>query len=484
MKRQHGITVLKYTKGKIWLLVFPLIRGLISLKFDFKYWIKNAYLDIFVILFIFGLAWIRWLFTKYKFCKKEIYVIKGVIFKSEKVIPYSAITCAAYHQSFFLKPFKAVEIYLSTDHNIGKKRGENCDIQLVISEIDYLQIYKKMTNSFSDKKLLYKASRRELLLFSIIFSSALSGIIYIGVILFYGKRIVENKIDDINLSVISGIGELVELIKKYSETAISFSVILILIIASGRFVSFLIRKLHHTHFEIYKIRRDLLIKNGCFLNWKYYVKSSKINCVDLQQNLLMKITKTASAHISCTGYGMRKNELPVLVPMATKRHIRELISEVFSDFTRSNILLRTKKSYITAYVWLPVVLIFGLLIVMKIMKDNFSEWSAAINFFAVMFELPAVYLLAVKLSAKFSTGIGISSKLITVSYCRAYRFHTIIVPKKKVLYINIRRTLFQRISGCCDVIIYTRGERVQGHKVRGLRLSEANLFVENYDLIV
>lgn len=62
----------KNAAKNIWLLVFPLLRGIRTFTLDFNAfytWIKGAWFDILVILFILGFGYFRWLFTWFRFEK-------------------------------------------------------------------------------------------------------------------------------------------------------------------------------------------------------------------------------------------------------------------------------------------------------------------------------------------------------------------------------------------------------------------------------
>jgi len=478
MKLQHKIAVLKYIKGNIWLLIIPLLRGLFSLKVDFYHWLKMAYVDIIFILLVLGSAWLRWRFVKFEIREKGIYVKKGVAFQREFILPYSAISCAIFHCPFLLRPFRAVKIFLETESCSGMKKHKNADATLIVSETDYTQIYQIIPNKLSDNKTTYRASRKEIILFSMFFSSTIPGLVYLGTFFIQSSRIVGEKI---KLQFFSVVNELTETVEKFTEDVTAIAVVVVIIIAVGWSMSFVIKAARHFHYKICKCGKSIYIENGYFYNWKYYVNYSRINAVDMRQNLLMKIAKIMSVHINCAGYGKRKNELAVFVPMTTKKRAMKIMEELLPNFTPSNNLLRTKKSYIIAYIWLPLILIVGVVIATVVMCRVAYEWNNAVRFIGVMFEVPLIYFLAVRLMAKISTGIGVSDKAVTVSYCRATQFHTVIVPKEQIAYIKIHRTFLQCASGCCDVTVYTRGERVIGHRVRGIVFAEAIWLVENYD---
>ena len=74
MNRQHKIAILKYTTKNFWLLLIPLVRGLIAMGFDFYNWLQGAYLDIIVILLIIGLAVLRWRYIRYEVREEGIFL--------------------------------------------------------------------------------------------------------------------------------------------------------------------------------------------------------------------------------------------------------------------------------------------------------------------------------------------------------------------------------------------------------------------------
>lgn len=477
MKHQHKIAILKHIKGNFWLLLFPLIRGLAAMKFDLYNWIKGAYLDIIVILLVLGLAYLRWYFVRFEIKEKEIYVRKGLLFRNEFSLPYSTISCAAYSSPFLFKPFKAVKIFLDSDSHPISKKHNKADVELIVSETEYLHLCNKIPTKYASMKIGYQASRKDLIIFSLLFSSTLSGIIFMGTFFIQGSKLVGERLEQEFFSAVNNVTETVKIVAK---EATPFSVALTMIIGAGWLLSFLRNLLRHIRFEIHRRGDSIIIENGHFSHWKYYVNYSRINYADLRQNLLMKIAKIMSVHVSCTGYGKSKNEIPVFVPVTTRHRVMSTLEMMLPAYTQSNISIKPKCTYIMAYIWLPLVLTIGVPIAMAVLSKVFPEWSVTIKFLGTMLEILSIYLLAVKAAAKLTTGIGIGKDTLTVKYCRAYRFHTLIVPKERVAFIKIRRTPLQRFGDCCDVIIYTRGERALKHQVRGIIVDEAENFIKRY----
>lgn len=478
MVRQHKIAILKYTTRNFWLLLIPLLRGLVSMKFDFYHWIKGAYLDIIVIGVIFGLAMLRWHFIRFEVKENEIFVSSGVFARQEYVLPYSCISCASAKRLFWFRPLKAVTVTLDSDSCVVPKKRCKADVELIMNLNEYTKLYNKIPNELTKMKLSYEASRSNLVLFSVLFSSTLSGVIFIGTFFIQGGRILDRKFEH---RLLTAVDEFTKIIQGNFGSVTPISVAVTLVIVLGWLVSFVSNLLRHINFRVVRKGKNVLVENGLFSLWKYYVNISKVNCADLRQNLLMKICRVMSVHVNCTGYGKKRNEIPVFVPITTRKRVLSSMQQLLPEFTMSNITLKPRKMYFMAFLWVPLVMSTVIPAIGAVAIEIFPEWQGAIKFFALMAEIPSVYLLIVKFVSKFTTGVGIEANTITLKYCKNFYFHTIVVPKSRVAYVRLRQTFFQRRKGCCDVWVYTRGERAARHRVRGIALDEAEKFAADYE---
>lgn len=469
MKRQPKVVILKYIKGKFWLLILPVIRGLFALQFDVYGWLQDIWMDIIVISVILGSAVLKWYATSFRFENMGMFVRKGLLFRREICIPFSVISVIEFNFPLLLSPFKAVEIYPYTDSQRNKKGS----IGIVVSEIDYLQIYNNLVFEKSGKIPEYKASKKEILIFSVLFSSTLSGAIYLGTLLVRGEKIIGEKVEADFLGVINSISE-----REFfsADDVISPAVVLTIIMGLGWLFSFAENLLRHMNLKITSCGQKIIIENGCFNRWKYYVKNSRINYVDLRQNMIMKTANLTSVHIGCSGYETA-NRQSVFIPIATKKQATKIIAELLPDFTQSNNLIRTKR----VNIWLPTIVMVGVFIATKYLSSVFFEWEKVIEFFAVMLEVLMVYLLAVRVAARLTDGIGVGEWALTVRYCSVFRFHTVILPKAAIAYIKIRRTPFQAVGGRCNVFFYTKGRGARRHCVRGVDYKETTFLIEKYN---
>ncbi len=472
MRHQHKIVILKYVKGKFWLMLLPVLRGIFSWKYDVYYWFRNVWMDIIVILIILISAILKWYFVQFKLNEKEIYVRKGALFRRDFCIPFSVISTVCFCRPLIFRPFKAVKFCVCTDSYRSKKRKQRRRDTLVVTEIDYLQICNNM--GFEKRGLAtdYIASKKELLIFSTLFSSTFSGLIYLGTLIIRGEKIVGEKI---KIKIFSVINMTTETMIFAKDNTASFAVAVVVIISVAWVMSFAKSFLRHMNFKIRSFEKGLEVENGHFSRWKYYVNSSKINYIDLRQNMLMKTAHIVSAHISCAGYKTVGNGQSVFIPVTTKKQAAAAMKELLPGFTQSNNLVSAKQ----ARVWMPLTFVIGVFVGVKYLSSIFSEWRSLIVFLGVMLEVMFLYLLAVKITAKLTTGIGVSEETLSLRYCKAFRFHTVVVPKARIAYIKIQRTPFQQISGSCDVIVYTKGEGLRGHRVSGIDYKKIVFLMRN-----
>lgn len=476
MKCQHKIALMKYTTKNFWLLVIPLLRGLAAVGLDFYgfyNWLRGAYWDIIVIALIIGLAYFRWKNIRYEIRGEGIFVRDGFFVRNEFLFPYKAASCVSAKRSMLLRPFKAVTVSLDSDsHSAANKRGK-ADVELIVPYDDYRELYGKMPKDSENMKINYYASKRDLFLFSFVFSSTLSGVIFLGTLLIQGGRIVGGELEEMFFTAVSDVTQVVQTIIK---GVTPFAVALTLVIAIGWGYSFVTNLLRHMDFRIKRYGENIFVENGFFTKRRYYINYSRINCADLRQNLLMKICRVMSVHASCTGYGKEKNGIPVFVPITTRNRVMDSMRLILPKFTISGISLKTKKSYIIAFVWVPVLMAVGFPIAASVMKTIFPRWDSIIDFLVIMGEIPSIYLLIVKIFAKFTTGIGYDDEMVTLKYCSIFQFHTVIVPKNKIVYIRSSQTIFQKGAKVCDIFVYTRGEHASKHRIRGIPEEEAENF--------
>ncbi len=478
MKRQHPAAIIGYTTKNFWLLLIPLIRGLASLSFDFSRWAEGAEWDILAVSVMIAAAVIRWYFTYYEIGDSDLSVKTGAFMKKSLVIPYSAVCAVTTEQNLFHAWLGAVRIYVDTDAAVGKR--SLADISLIISKPERGMLINGLSKVFTKENragYTYKVSKSVLVVFSLLFSSAISGVALLITLLSGGADIIGEQLEREFMLAVNNFSDAVanlagRLISGISPAGIAISVI----IGVGFLISFVITIMRHMSFTATRRGKCIIISGGLAVKRTYCINCEKINMADMRQNLIMKLLGIASLHVNCTGYGKRKNEIPVFIPICKVKDDRD-IRLLLPDFSVPEGTVNPRISYLWRFIWKAglIVIVIPFLGLLSLML--FPSWHSLEAFLVVMAEIPAVWYLFAKACAYCTNGLGITDRSVCAVYCSGYAFHNVSVPIERVSEIRITSSFFQRFTRSCDVIIYTNSEYIGGHRIRNIPIIEAERLI-------
>ena len=202
MYHEHPLRIIRYASKNIWLLIFPLLRGIRSIRLDFDalyVWLKGAWFDLLIIIAIIGFGYIKWYFTEFEITSSEIIRRSGIIIKHKVSIPFKNISAVTAEHSFYLRPFYAVRLNLDTRAGAFSKS----DMSLLVRRSDLRWISKAIPQSehhSGKKSLVIQPKWFAIVFFSLVFSSSLSGVVYLAALLFQSGRfaheIIEQEMGD------------------------------------------------------------------------------------------------------------------------------------------------------------------------------------------------------------------------------------------------------------------------------------------------
>jgi membrane protein YdbS with pleckstrin-like domain len=143
MCREHPLKILKYSVKNIWLLIFPLLRGIYTYHFDknwFYSWVQGAWFDIAVLgaIIIFGFT--RWAFSRIDFTADELVHRDGVFVRVNTYIPFRNISSVTVERPIYMAPFGAMRFRCDTRAGIFK----TVDLKLLVSNRTRRKIMEHM----------------------------------------------------------------------------------------------------------------------------------------------------------------------------------------------------------------------------------------------------------------------------------------------------------------------------------------------------
>lgn len=472
--KQHPIKLFSYTTRYFWLLIIPLIRSLYSLTISvdaLRTWLKGTWLDLLVLAIILLFAWLRWEVVSFHFNKDRIVVKKGLVVTTEDIVFYSQISTLSIKQNLFYRLLGACKVYIGTNSGIFDK----ADITLTMKRSDADRFYASVKNS-RVKSLNYSISpnKLRLVIFSLIASSTLSGAAVALAFILETSQVFDREVEaKIILDTLGEVADRLALVVSPIAAAVSA------VIMAGWLISFITNIFYFWDYILTKCSDSIYIKSGLIAKNRHIISLNKVNYIDIKQNFLAKLFKISSLHCHCSGYGSTgRKELSVVMPITTAKEINGTLDEVFPEYPKPKIELRSDIKSYRGFYFLPIV--WGLIpfAVYLIVNRFIPDWRTVLLTAFWISEIPSAWLAICRTMSLFTTGIGMQDDHLVMRYSKFYSFHTVIAPKSKITKLIIRQTAFQHLSGLCTLIVYTASDGKSSHTVYGLRLAKVLQFLE------
>lgn len=470
MHHEHPLRILRYSMRSLWLLIFPLLRGVSVMHFDpagIYSWIKGAWMDIAVLGIILLFGFIRWYFSLITATDSTITHTQGCFIRVKTVIPLKNISSASSAQPFYLVPFNA--IFFSCDTRAGIFRSTDLKIMVTKKVCAELMSHIPTVDPKRQIEDIPGPTAMSILLFSVFFSSGFSGAVYIAAFFFKGGDLAHDLLS-VSISRITETTEMLtaKLIRGIPHVAIAFGSFFI----AAWLLSFILNLLRYSRFRLIADNNYINIVCGITNRRRYRIKNSHINYTDLRQNLLMKLLNAVTVSISCAGYGNDSSHLPVLLPIRRRKDLGRGI-ERLGVRAGDEMQFRPKWTGILSYIGNPL-LVMALIFVIYHYSDKLVPQLSEISFFlTVMLSIPTVWLIVVKIVALSASGITIEKNSVVLCTSEWTAFHTVTAEKKNIVLIETYQTFLQRIwKTKANLRIWFSGESSSCYTIRALTLED------------
>ncbi len=429
-RHAHPIDIFLSTARFLGLLIFPLLRAAYSLLFtmDRLYdWLAGAWLDILTVLLIIGLGILRWYRMAYRLEPHGIRVRQGIFISRERFIPYERLSVTSAESPWYLVPIHAVHLSADTDGGFPNE----ADFSMTVQRKEFLPFLKQCRTPFwnnEEIRRVYLPSNLNIAVLSFIASNSLTGVLFCA-------------------TFISGIGKVLgtsferELMTHITTAMqlLAFGIppiaaILAFTILGGWLISFLRNLVRHLRFSA--------VRQGGLL------------------------------------------EIRILMPSCDKAELHGNLALLLPEFPLCKPTIRPKLRYLSRFLIPPLSLIAAVGILWFGAWYFFPSIHSIILYLGIMVLIPCVWFLLAKTVSFFHTGIGVRDHVFTLRYSYGLRFKTVSVPVERIVRIDVRQSVFQLTSGCCDVVFYTFSEGSKRHIVPNVSCKEAAELLNNQELPV
>ncbi len=450
-KRPHPINIVEST-SRFWaLLLLPVLRGLLFSGGAFSQWASGAWFDILVLTGIISLGVVSWYFNTYAFDEKGIYVSRGIVVKRKLFIPYSRLATMSVEYPFYLAPFKAVHLCADTD--AGFSNISDFKLTMRKSEAQKLCSFRKQPYKMNDKlKRVYRPKGLYVAILSVLTSNTLTGVLFFSALISQFGNLLGQEFEDRVFESLTALARVLAFGIPPVAAIIAY------VLLGGWLVSFLMNLIRNKDFEVIRQGGILEISAGIITSRYYSITTKRVNLIEVHQSLLTKLFGFFTVYIHSSGYGKQKYSRSVLIPAADKFEARRNLGVLLPEITMGKRQIRPSFKTLTRFLIPPCGFMLAFFAMYLVLSWLFPSFGDIILFLSIMAELPAVWWLFVKIASFTHTGIGLQNGVYTFSCTYAYGFYITSVPKRRITQVIIRQSLFQKISNCCDIIVYAYSE--------------------------
>lgn len=466
MLREHPLRIIRYSIRYLWVLVFPVLRSILQLRTQ---GLQVASSDVFLLLLILGFGWLRWYSCTICAENGDLCVHRGICFRHSCCIPAQNLSALTLEYPVLLR--LAGGVYLSADTASGI--AKTTDLRLLLRKRDAQKICRLLPaiRPQGSCRFCRKVRPWRIFLFAVIFSSSFSGAVYTATLWFQGVRILGRIPPRMELP--QRLGELSAQLSQNLYGIPPAAAAVGLLVLSTWLLSFVKNLLRYGCFRMETDRKMLLVRSGILTKRSFFLRTDRINYIDIRQNLLTKLCRVYSLAINCPGYGVKQGTIPVCLPILRHEELLCMLPMLFPDVELLPNRLRPKFSALWSYVWRSIlgicVAIAATLLGKRLLPAAAGFWE----FLRLMALIPLVWSCIVRLADLLTSGVGIAEHRICLRYCRGFVFHTVIADTTRIASVQLRRNPIQRCFGKCDVVINFRSEHRTRCKLRNVDYAQA-----------
>lgn len=452
--RAHPLMLLSLIKPLLFVLVFPLIKGVLQYIIEREVTgVLTLEIAAFAIISLIGV--LRWRAFKLTCGRKNVIIETGIIFKKKSVISVNKLSSVQTAQN----PLDA--IFRSVTYRINTEAG-------VIGRSDF-EFKLSVKNSREVSTILYGTEKPKAVKFSVIkvaimaatTSSAFSGMIVAVPVINRAGKLLGIALDKMLFDEINNVSSRVE---TYFPPMVN-TITLILLLAY--FVSFVYSLLKYINFRLFLEKDKLEVRSGFFVRTRTSFKKSSVNNVLIEQTPLMRLFKRYEMKVSVGGYGNSKNESAVVVPSGSRSEIKRQFSEYFPFLEPKSKSIYANRGFLSMnrFLFLPEIYFIVLAAASITLSLIFLDFTRFILFLTAVIGGIIIYYAYLTLfeykQCKLKMGENIYAKSV-----KGLNTYELYCPKENVGQIRIVRTIPDLFYKTCKTTIYVRSESADRIKVR------------------
>ncbi len=465
--KTHPLMIFKFTRRYIFILLFPLFRGLLNYGAtgSLSSLVIMELILAFLIIFV---SVLRWMSFSVIFRDDCLVVDSGVIIRRHAVMPTEKISVSYTGHNPLLALLGAVSVRIDTDSGFRKK----ADFEIYFSR-KAAKAYELMFEPKNDGKIRYRSRFGMAVIMALANASALTGLIVLAPAI---NRAGEVLGDRLNYNLRDTLSLATALIGKIIPPA---ATVIAIIFVAGFAVSFLITFFKYIPFCMHESDDKITVEHGFISYHRTVINRPSINAVVVNIPPVMRALRFCWVGISAAGYGKKRGESEVVLPAVNMRQANDFQLGIFDLSDDGRYDLTCSRRVLKRAVYMPAILLMLSVVAEVILVLLFSAFSGMIALIITFVQLIILYFLSVRINYQRNGGVSIYDGVTMHSYKRL-TIKKMRVKKDKTCMIRISEGPFERRYGVVRMAVTVRSERPMTLTAANLDKNMTNKLIDRY----
>lgn len=469
--RAHPLMIFNFLKPFLFILLIPVVRGLIQYSANGEY-DSILYFEVILVTCLLIFGFLRWLCFKLILNEEKhtITVISGLFFKKTAKINVERLSSVQTKQNPLEYLFRARTYRLNTEAgSLGK-----ADYEFKLSVKASREVSTLLYGKEEQKKI--KFSVYKIAILAATTSSAFTGIV-VGVPLIYrAGNLLEVAVSDMLINEINNVSQKIE--NYFPPVVNSISLILL----GAYLFSFLYSLFKYLNFQLCLGKNKIEMRSGIFVRTRTAFKKLAINNVRIEQSFLMLLLKRFAMRVSVGGYGESRSHSEVVIPLEKGQEIRKHFAEYLPFFKcDTGVFIKPRPTMLnrSRFLFFPMIYFILACVTAIILGLYFEDFTRFILFclcvvcFLIFIDAWFCLFECFKGKVDFGDNIFIRSR-------KGLRTCELYCPKENVGEIKIMRFPPDMWHKTCRLKITVRSERADSLYVRHLDYETTKKLVNEY----
>ena len=473
--KMHPVLIFYGIKQFIFLLIIPLLRGLVYylVNSSIYLWVKGSWIDITTLMVIIWLSVIKWYNYNIYYDDDKIIISFGDFINEKILIKRKDISHIFVQIPFYLQLMNALKIKINTFNEVAIPGAKN--IILSKNQLNKLNLINenKIKNNLVNSSNLSLHATLYTAVLSLVMSNSFAGVLLASTFISASGKLLG---DQFKKEIY---GSFTKITKKLAFGFPPAGVAITYVLIGGWCIAFIRNLILYTNFSVQKKHNRLIIKSGIININKNYVNLNDVNYIDIVQNLFTKLAKLCSVFVYTKDE--RDSEVVAITAISKTlldKNINKLFNKNIKNLNKMN--FKPKKTSLISYAYLPICLFCATSLVLKLLINTYNNWEDFLAFINLMVAIFLGWLTIIKIIDFLTCGFALQNNNFIIKCSKIFKFHTIIIPVNQTAKIEVNQSIIQQYFNTCSVIIHTNSKAK--YNVKSIDSEKVKQFLQNLNL--